>query len=260
MVSKKNEKALVVAQGAEIAALAPDVHDRLAALRETLDGETLQFSDLEMVKTPTGGGKNWELPTGEAVQVLTGIPIMRQTPRAYWRAKYGSGEGSAPPDCSSPAMGGEGFGDNGTGGGVHDCATCPQAQYGTKLNDKGERTAGQACGVRPRIFLATGESVLPLVVSLAPTALRPIREFFIGQLGARGWMPHSRVINIGLEQSKSSGGIMFSRPTFAVERALDSNEFAQFEAYRQSILPVLTAMAKVVTDTEFRVVDEVPEE
>lgn len=241
--------------------------EKLEIMREALGEDELAFKDFEVVKTPAGGGQNWELPDGNTTKVLKGVIIKRHHGRAFWKSKYGSADATQIPDCVAPTVpgskGGVGTGDNGTGAigddgtvasAKHDCETCPQAQWGSARNDSGEEMAGQACQLRTRLFMYPegGDSMLPLVVSLAPAAYANVRSHFVGGLGARGVVPHSEVTEIGLEQTTSKqGNIKYSKPVFKRGAPLDPSSFHAVDRMRLELLPLIESLAGRVLEGEF---------
>jgi len=228
-------------------ALAPleGIEQKAADFEEALGGETLTMGLFDIVKTPTGGGKFWATPDGmNPVAEIEGVIILRQRIRAYWAEKFGAG-GKAP-SCSSPDTK-VGYGDRGMGkedGTVHDCGSCPWAQFGTAKNDAGEMTNGQACRVINRIFMLPngGDSILPTIISLAPTSDAAVRGHFVGRLGARGVKPWTETTKVGLSQEQK-GGYTVSTAKFTRGERLSPQDATQVEAYRASIIPHLEALA-----------------
>ena len=208
----------------------------VAAVQQAMGpGESLSFDLLERAKIPAGGGKAWNLDDGAATE-LEGILVLRQPVRAYWRESFEATGGGNPPDCSSL--------DNqfgvGTPGG--DCSTCPFAEFGSAVDDKGEAKAGQACKQLTRLFLLRTDSVLPMFISLPPSSYKEAQKYTV-MLAAKG-IPYHRVITkIGLSSAKSSGGINYAKAEFSRGRNLEPSEVEAVEAWRGSFLPMLEAMS-----------------
>ena len=226
---------------AKQADLRPAVLENLSEMLEAISGslapgERFDPSLLDRVKNPTGGGKNWELADGTATKTIEGVIILRQPVRAYWKERY-SGAG-APPNCSSMDLQ-WGMGDNGSGAGRHACETCPMAQFGTAVDDKGEEAAGQACRQLTRIFVLQPDSALPIMLALPPTSYRDGQRYNL-RLATRGKPLHSVVTSIGLDQKASQGGISYSFATFSAVRDLEPGEIEQVDAYRRQMVPVLS--------------------
>jgi len=241
-----------------LAVTAPGAEDKLEVMREALGEDSLSLKDFEVVKTPGSGGLNWELPNGDGVKALKGVIIKRHHGRAFWKQKFGSAGASQIPDCVAAtvngAEGGTGIGDNGTGPGEHDCKTCPQAQWGSAKNDSGEAMAGQACQLRTRIFMypEDGDSMLPLVIALGPSAYAETRGHFVGRLGARGIVPHSEITEISLEKQTSKvGNITYSKPVFKRGAPLDPSSFQAVDRLRMDMMPILDTLAGRILEGEF---------
>lgn len=251
-MASNNDKAVVAAaQVGAIAVVSDGVEERLDILKEELGAGDLDFSLLEVVKTPGSGAVNWEIPsTGDAVKEIVGVPILRKMTRGYWNKRRSEG-GDAPPACSSDDSL-TGYGDNNTGEvGPHDCGGCPLNQFGTAIGDDGQPRGGKACKEMPQVFIASGDSILPTLVRLGPTSVQPVRKFFVGTLGARGIKPTSQVIAIGLEKKQSAGGDPYSVPRFRIERALTPEEAQRAQEYASSIAPALARTARRVLDGEY---------
>lgn len=233
MTTSKDDKALTVSEPGKYALVAQAALDASEAMAEALaPGETLSINDLPTVKVPTAGALNWQLPSGDAAKTIDGVILLRQPVRAYWKGSFDESGGGAPPDCSSADLQ-TGIGDNGEGGSVHACATCPWAQFGSATNAKGEPAGGQACRQITRLFIATEGEMLPLLVLLSPTNFNQAKGYAVRQ-------PLTSVeTSIGLENATSGNGIKYSRATFRAVRKLEPEERAVMESYRTAIAPFL---------------------
>jgi hypothetical protein len=238
---------------AEYQIMRPDGQDALRVLHDALaPGESFGFGNLERVGIPPGGGKNWELPSGEAVRTLQGVIIHRQPVRAFWADAF-QGEGT-PPDCTS-SDNIRGFADeatiaeHGVGG---ECNTCPKGgvqAWGTARGPDGESRPGKACRQITRLFLLQPESVLPLLISIPPSSYKSCQDFVLRNAG-RGYPPHAYVTRIELEQTKSKDGISYSRTVFKEGGLLAKNELDTVLSYRGNMLPLFEAVAREFTDDD----------
>ena len=214
----------------------------LSVLQEALGpGERLDATVLEQVKNPTGGGKNWELSSGEATQTIEGVIMLRQAVRAFWKDRVSETGGGTPPDCASFDLL-TGDGDNGNGAGNHDCEDCPQAQFESAVDDAGNPGAGQACKQVTRLFVLREGEILPVMMALAPTSYKEARRYTIS-LASRSKPLHSVVTRVGLDQKTSQGGHAYSFATLQTVRELDADELEAVEAYRTEMVPMLTQTA-----------------
>jgi hypothetical protein len=218
----------------QYALVAVEASEAVQALSEALaPGETLELSDLPIVKVPTAGALNWQLPDGSATKNLNGVILARQPVRAYWNQSYDETGGGTPPDCSSVDLL-TGIGDNGQEGTVHDCRACPWAQFGSARNAKGEAAGGQACRQITRLFLAMDGQRLPVMVALPPTSFRDARKFAI----QNGLAQHE--VDVTLVNDQSQGGIKYSKAAFAVNRVLEPDEKRAMYEYRQAFIPFIS--------------------
>lgn len=173
-------------------------------LRENV-GEKINPGDLERVCMPTGGNIAWNIvnDNGEDTvsQELVGVIIQHGTRRRYYAlSKDDKDAESGPPDCSSDdGIVGFGMFKGDAGPKRRACATCPKNQWGTRMKG-GEATKGKACSERKVLFLLRKDDMLPLVVDLAPTSIKPMREFMM-RLTRQGRPVTSVVVSLSLEKA-----------------------------------------------------------
>lgn len=207
------------------------------ALAANLGGQTIGLSDLEKIRVPTGGGLAWEIPTitGEVdiAKTFDAIVIEWKATRAFYDTAY-TGEKNPPKCASDDCITGKGE----PGG---ECAACPMAKWGTaaEFNDQ-KRAAGshaQACSERRLLFVLLPGSVLPVMVSLGPSAISVVKKHFL-RLAAQG-IPYYGVMTRFALQKSASGGIDFSLPVLSVAEQLDRETVTQIKGYADAIRPSL---------------------
>lgn len=219
-----------------------------SVLAENVSGGLTVF-DLDRIKVPSGGGLAWEIPTlegkPEIAQSVEGIIVSWREPRAYWKESFASGGGGNPPDCASND-GSFGVGDPGI-----QCAVCPNAQFGTAVNDKGERGRGQACKQMRLLFVVRPGELLPVAMFLPPTSLGPIRQYFL-RLSSKSKPYYSVVTAFELQKKKNAGGIEYASVVPRVVRELGAEEVVAVKEYSSAITDALNAVqlrADDVADT-----------
>jgi hypothetical protein len=145
--------------------------DLPALLADNVGPDGVSVFDLDRVTMPSGGGLSFTVPDidkGEkAVNEIKGIIVAYQDVRAYWQQGLDESGGGTPPDCSSDDC------RLGVGEPGGQCKQCPMAQFGTASNGK-----GQACTQRRRLFILRENDIMPIMVSLPPTSLKPIKQYF----------------------------------------------------------------------------------
>lgn len=213
-------------------------------LQENVGPQGLKPFDLDKIKVPGSGAISWEVPTLEGpkpFQVLEGIIIHFKDVRSYWKEKFGSGAGNAPPDCNSE----DGLIGVGAPGGV--CAKCPLAQFGSALNDKGEPAAGQACRqIRMMLFLRQ-ESLVPLLVVVPPSSSKNVRQYFL-RLISNGSPYYGVTTQLRLEKAKSAGNVVYSQATFAMGRKLEKEEFERVQVIGHAMKELFSRATVVAAD------------
>lgn len=197
-------------------------------VEENLGSEGVSSYDLDRVKIPAGGATAFEVPTlegEESVKEIEGIIIFWKTARAYWPEKF-NGENN-PPQCSSV----DGEVGQGTPGGY--CSKCPLAQFGSAENGK-----GQACKQMRQLFIVRENDILPLVLTLPPTSIKPAKQYFM-RLASKGIKYTHAVTRITLEKAKSGEGITYSKAAFALVKQLEPAVCTKIDAFVESIRPML---------------------
>ena len=220
------QKALTVYEGQQFAVVEHG-GDVAQVLAEALaPGEQLSLSAFPTIKIPAGGGLAWTLPDGEPTKEIQCVILHRQPVRAYWREVF-SGEGN-PPDCASL--------DNLTGHGDPggECSTCPLNEWGSgKDNSK-------ACRQITRLFVLLPESQLPILLPLPPSSYKASQHYTLG-LAGMGRRYYGVVSAISLVKDRSQGGITYSKAAFRSVAPLDATAAAGIAAFRERMLPYLTA-------------------
>jgi hypothetical protein len=176
--------------------------------------------DLPRIKVASGTAL-WLIPGLEGdttAQSVEGVVVAARDTRTYYASKD---VGNVPPDCSSI--------DNATGvgkpGGA--CAACPLAQW----ESDPEGGAGQACKQVKQLFMVRGASMLPEVVSLPPTSLKAIRQFFL-KLATQGIQYYQCILRIELEKAQNQQGKVYGKAVLRFVRRLSQEETARAEEVR----------------------------
>lgn len=182
-------------------------------------GEITEF-DLPRVKVASGTAL-WlvnELEGEATVPVVECVVVFHRDTRSYFSSKD---IGSTPPDCASR----DGVIGIGKPGG--ECARCPLAQYDS-APDGG---AGQACKQGKQLFILRGSSMLPEVLSIPPTSLKAVRQFFL-KLVTQGIQYHHCILRIELEKAQNPQGKVYGRAVMKFVRRLSPDEIVRAEEMR----------------------------
>jgi len=208
----------------------------IAEIREAMDANVgdggLTAGDFERIKIPAGGGTSWTLQGldgEETVKELAGIIIARRDTRAYWSVPMDESDGNMPPDCYSldARIG------NGKPGGK--CRDCPLAEFGS--DPKGE---GQACKLIRQLFLIREDNLLPEIVNLPPSSVKPARLYFM-RLASKAVPCYSVITKIGLEKTKNAQGIAYAKATLTSGGRLTPEQTQRAKDYAAMIEPFLKA-------------------
>lgn len=216
-------------------------------IADNLGGEQLTEFDLARVKVPSGGGTTWEVPTLgglEPTKTLTGVLVHFKRTRAYWAPDADSG---TPPQCRSegPDLTAIGVGDPGG-----PCISCPYAQYGTAIDDKGNPAPGQACNSKEIWFLLREGDYLPIVLPLPATSLKAAGAYRKRTLGGVGIRYSSVVTSITLAATKNAKGDSYAVIAPTVAGVLSPEEAERAKAYGDELRPLFDAAAAAATEAE----------
>jgi hypothetical protein len=202
-------------------------------VRENI-GESLSRLDLPTVRVPTAGGLSWTVPDVEgevSEKTLRGIVIYQTVARGYWAETFDASGGGTPPTCHSN----DGRTGVGTPGG--ECAKCPLNQWGSDRRGGN----GKACREMCLIFLLRENTVLPMVVVMPPTSLKPARDYFT-KLTMRPLHYFGVMTEIGLAPERSHAGIKYSKATFKMVEVFTPEQVARLKAYREALIPTVAEL------------------
>jgi hypothetical protein len=212
----------------------------LADIREAMSANVgdagLTAGDFERIKVPAGGGTAWAiqgLDGEEMVKELSGIIIAWRDTRAYWSVSMEESDGNMPPDCYSMDA------RTGTGKPGGNCQKCPLAEFGS--DSKGE---GQACKLIRQLFMIREDNLLPEVVNLPPSSVKPARQYFL-RLASKGVPCYSVITNIGLEKTKNGQGIAYSKAALTSGGRLTPEQTQRAKEYAAMIDPFLKSAPAV---------------
>ncbi len=228
---------------AVILAFHTDLDTVQAALSTNIGTGGLSEFDLPRIKMPAGGGLQWAVPTleGEAMEPsVEGVIVLARDTRAYYSQPISETGGSRPPDCwSADAVTG-----SGKPGGA--CLACPLALW-----DSAPGGRGQACKQIKQLFVLRGSLLLPEVVTLPPTSLKAAKQYLL-KLTSQGVPYYAVVTRIGLERTKNSQGIAYSRAVLGFVRRLAAEEVERARQYHEMLKPLVQRMTVDLEAAEVR--------
>jgi hypothetical protein len=202
----------------------------LEVLRDNVGQAGIQTLDLPRIKVPAGGSLMWMISTlegEESARTIEGVILAWRTGRLYWKRALGEGGGRQPPDCISR----DGFVGVGDPGGA--CAQCPYARFGSAAKGK-----GQACKQIRQLLLVRPDEVLPCLLTVPPTSLKPAQQYFMALL-ARAIPYWSVVTKISLERAKNEDGIDYARMSFGGGRILGTEERIRLAPFHNQMQEML---------------------
>lgn len=251
---KKAENAAENLPAVQVAAALPSVAEKYtfmemadrAIFEANLGGEAIKPFDLPRLKVPSGESNAWTVPSfegdDEPEKVIEGIIVSWREVRSFWSTKFGDGE-TAPPDCAAQ----DGKRGVGIPGGF--CELCPNAQFGSAIDNKGNPAPGQACKAGRLLFFMMPGNILPAVVSVPPTSIKAIRQYFVGLI-SRGIPFHGCITQLGLQKTKNGGGTAYNLIVPKKVANLSEEDAAKVKAYASTIQDALNKVNLERTDVD----------
>ena len=186
-------------------------------------GSITEF-DLPRIR-PVNGEALWKIPTLEGhqtAQSIEGVVVFARDTRAYYPGKDITNQ---PPDCSS-MDGITGTAKSGVNLGG-ECRKCPMAQW-----ESAPDSGGQACKQSKQLFILRGPSLFLEVVSLPPTSLKAVRQFFL-KLVTQGVQYHQCILRIDLKESTNAQHQKYGTAVLNVVRRLSAEEMTRAMEFRE---------------------------
>jgi hypothetical protein len=199
--------------------LVPDSRLRQALQANTKIGAGFEISDLERIKTPTGGQTKWLIPTvtgEEVVDALIGIPVYFGLRGILWPSEEPTMEGLTPllvtTDLLKARRVGDDYGDidpdeleeYALGDGWYDWTKLPWNQWGS-----GPKGVGTRCKESRVLAILREKETFPKIWN-APRMSSRILGPFIRRLPIRHY---EAVISLGLQAVTNPAGQPYSVPT-----------------------------------------------
>ena len=231
----KNEVAKV--DNFNLVAIDADMRDAIA---EEMDG--LGTLSLDRIKIPSGGGLAFEVPgededNPETATELVGVILYHHPVNAYWRDAYSGGNEA--PNCSS--LDGKTGVDMETGE-VRSCADCPHNQFASD-------GTGKECKNMNRLYLLLQDNPVPMILTLPPTSLKPLKEYIGKRVLLKGYRTHNIITRITLKKDKSVTGITYSKAAFAFAGTLNDDQKAAAASMRDFCIAIDSRIG--VSDDEY---------
>lgn len=228
---KKENTALAIIEKFEL----PALNDNMAAaMSDELDGLPLTFP---RVRIPSGGGLTFEIPgddpeNPDTEREIVGVIVDHHPVNVYWSDKYAGLNN--PPDCSS--MDGKiGI----TIEGVRKaCNSCPLNNWGTAEDGR-----GKACKNMRRIYILREGEVLPLLLTLPPTSLKPFADYMGPRVVAKNLRSFEVVTRISLKKVQNANGINYSQAVFSLVGKLSPEQAKAMAEYSKQLKAITRKLA-----------------
>ncbi len=211
-------------------------------IEELLDGVPLSARDLPVIKIPSGGKTDWEIPGpggSTYAKELRGILLSFERTHQYWSNPEPDG---TPPQCRSVGPDHRAIGEGDPGG---PCKTCPLNQM-----ESSQKGSGKACTERELWFLLMEGSIMPFVVSLSPTSLRNAAQYRRTTLAGLAIRTTSCVTSLTLTADTNDAGQKFARAVPMMAGMLEPAEADAARAYAMQFRPEFEAATEAIANEE----------
>lgn len=240
MATATSTDLIVPGADSPLAVLQMSSNDLNDLVRENLGSDKLTAGDIKRVKIPGAGGTSWEITTlrgDEAVKELDGVILRITEQRAYWTSEYSGA--NDPPDCRSLDMiTGVPHEDSSLPGGS--CEACPFNQW-----ESAPKGNGKACKETRQIFLLRPGSILPIVINVPPTSLKPLKDYRLALFDA-GLKLNGVVTKLALEKVQPEGVPAYAKLVLSAGQFLSPAAAAQVKAYADMLMPSMDRVAAEV--------------
>jgi hypothetical protein len=147
--------------------------------------------------------------------------IEQKMVRAYFSTPFEGGNN--PPDCAAND-GQVGIGDP---GGV--CADCPLSQFGSS-----EKSEGKACKEGRVLFILKAGNILPDILTLPPTSIKPWRQYLQGLIKTNTALFSVETV-FALKKEQNKKGLAYSAVAPKIGARLDADSIAAIRIYRSKM-------------------------
>lgn len=186
--------------------------DLNTVIKNEMEGLVPSFDN---IKIPIGGITSFEMPTDkpeetESIKEFSAVILYHQPMRSFYKEAYTGG--TNPPNCGS-------F-DNITGVGDPggECESCLYNEFGTGIN------GAKACKERRRLYLLREGDIFPMILSLPTGSLKAFSRYLMKCLPKWG-ASNAGVTKFTLTKATNSGGIVYTKAQFQMERKLNEDEY-----------------------------------
>jgi hypothetical protein len=202
-------------------------------------GGSLGRFDLPKIKMPSAGLLQFILPDGSTAKEIRGIISSFKDTRVFYSNPDTQG---TPPDCTSEDCH-CGFGkvhpaqEN---AGVTECAKCPNNQWGS--HPKG--TGGKACSERRLLAIQMENGLVPALLSLPVTSVKPFTEAMRGIVNSHGATINNFIVTLALEEKMNKKGIKYATVTIKPDSVtkIDPSLKPQMKAMRNAAKAMLDSV------------------
>jgi hypothetical protein len=231
---------LVVMNPEEWAAFRPSNVRALQMKKANLGGKKLDEFGMPQVKSPSGNTPFFQV-VGKPMEKIHGICIEKAERRKMYKTEAVTG---GPPDCASVDMK-VGHGDPGSEhpgpnpDGSYSCVVCPWDKFGSALRGRGKK-----CKEGETLFFLRREDVLPLVVSVPPSALKDWTDYK-SQLSVPFMLS---VMELSLAPDKNADNVEYQKMKFKQIGVLPIETFHKAKQYAKLLSSLLAGIDEETYD------------
>jgi len=217
-------------------------------------GDTTVF-EFPRAKIASGGAGFFEVPDKfdepEMVKSIEGIVIHRHPAYAYWPPNSSNDE--APTCFSTDGLSGYNI-EEGT---TQLCVSCPNFQFGSAIDENGNKRKGKACKTGMKLYILRDGEMWPLQLNIPPTSDRIVKKKFSKLFEMRAAPSYSLVLIFTLEQKKTDKGEPYSVINIETKKDKDGKvitftgeQLEQLRQYSENIAALSTRKKEDYDDHE----------
>jgi len=195
-------------------ALTPAERSNLFDTRDNLEGVKPKLPQIGIVHQ----AQLYSMPDGDndKVKEFEGIIIDMNPANAWWEEPYAKSGGGSPPQCFSlDGITPSPMGDKIQGNSCSEKGDCPQARWGSKIDDKGNPARGKACKNMKRVHIIMEGKLFPYRLTIPPSGLDAI-DTYVCTVVNTGTVYQLVRTHFSLKETKNKDGITYSEPVLKI--------------------------------------------
>ena len=128
------------------------------------------------------------------------------------------------------------------------CGSCPQNQWGSAVDEKGDPTRGKACKEVRRIFFIPEGHISPHWIAVPPSSLKALGSYFMRVRDAGYKKPQEVVTTFSAITKKNTGNVEYSELALGLGKKLPAGFLAMVAFEKKAVEAIVGAAAPMSRD------------